>query len=78
MAVDDGHTAWLLISMALVQLMTPGLALFYGGLVGKHNVLTIFQQNFAAMGVVTMLWVIFLFTACFGDGTAEKKLLWRF
>lgn len=73
MAVDDGHTAWLLISMALVQLMTPGLALFYGGLVGKHNVLTIFQQNFAAMGVVTMLWVIFLFTACFGDGTAEKS-----
>lgn len=73
--IDSGHTSWLIISTALVQLMTPGLALFYGGLVGRHNVLAIFQQNFAAMGLITMLWMIFLFSGCFGNGTAEKSFM---
>jgi Amt family ammonium transporter len=56
--IDTGDTAWVLISAALVLLMTPGLAFFYGGMVRTKNVLSTLFQNFAALSVVGLLWVI--------------------
>jgi len=53
--INSGDTAFVLISAALVLLMTPGLAFFYGGLVRHKNVLTIMMQSFISMGVVTVL-----------------------
>eukprot|EP00929_Paragymnodinium_shiwhaense_P012160 TRINITY_DN11888_c0_g1_i4.p1 TRINITY_DN11888_c0_g1~~TRINITY_DN11888_c0_g1_i4.p1 ORF type:complete len:474 (+),score=74.73 TRINITY_DN11888_c0_g1_i4:153-1424(+) len=53
--------------MALVQLMTPGLAIFYGGLVRETSVITIIMQNFATMGLVTIMWYLFLYSMCFGE-----------
>ncbi len=66
--ISPGDTAFVLISAALVCLMTPGLAFFYGGLVRRKNVLTIMMQNFIAMGVVTTIWVICGFSLAFGKG----------
>ena len=66
LSIDSGHTAYILVSMALVQLMMPGLAFFYGGLLHKHSVVTMLMQNFAAMGVVTVIWFAFGFSLCFG------------
>jgi Amt family ammonium transporter len=66
--VNTGNTAFVLISSALVAIMTPGLAFFYGGLVKRKNVLTIMMQSFIAMGLVTVLWVLFTFSLSFsGD-----------
>ncbi|MCB9491910.1 MAG: ammonium transporter [Dehalococcoidia bacterium] len=56
--MDSGHTAWLLMSSALVLFMTPGLAFFYGGMVRAKNVLAMLMKNYVAMGVVTILWVL--------------------
>jgi Amt family ammonium transporter len=68
-AVNDGDNAWLLTSAALVLLMTiPGLALFYGGLVRRKNVLGTFMHSWVLCGVVTVLWVIFGFSWAFGGG----------
>eukprot|EP00929_Paragymnodinium_shiwhaense_P026696 TRINITY_DN15814_c0_g1_i5.p1 TRINITY_DN15814_c0_g1~~TRINITY_DN15814_c0_g1_i5.p1 ORF type:complete len:342 (-),score=50.02 TRINITY_DN15814_c0_g1_i5:299-1195(-) len=53
--------------MALVQLMTPGLALFYGGLVRETSVITMIMQNFSTMGIVTIMWYLFLYSMCFGE-----------
>ena len=55
--INSGDTAFVLISAALVALMTPGLAFFYGGLVRRRNFLTILMQVFICMGIVTFLWV---------------------
>ncbi len=63
---NTGNTAFLLLSAALVMIMTPGLGLFYGGLVGKRNALTILMQSLFAMGWVTFLWVLFGFSLSFG------------
>src|SRR2546425_4998199 len=65
MKVDTGDTALVLISAALVMLMTPGLAFFYGGLVRRKNVLAIMMQSFISMGVVTVLWVLFGYSMAF-------------
>src|SRR5947207_3956310 len=66
--IDRGDTAFVLLSAALVCLMTPGLAFFYGGLVRRKNVLAIMMQSFISMGVVTILWVLFGFSLAFsGD-----------
>lgn len=66
--INTGNTAFVLISSALVAIMTPGLAFFYGGLVKRKNVLTIMMQSFIAMGLVTVLWVLFTFSLSFsGD-----------
>ena len=68
MEINTGNTAFVLISAALVGIMTPGLAFFYGGLVKRKNVLTIMMQSFISMGVVTVLWVLFAFSLAFsGD-----------
>jgi Amt family ammonium transporter len=65
--VDTGDTAWVLISAALVLLMTPGLALFYGGMVRAKSVLNMMMMSFGALGLVTVLWVLFGYSAAFGD-----------
>src|SRR5699024_6378766 len=64
---DTGDTAWVLISAGLVMLMTPGLAFFYGGMVRARSVLNMIMMSFSALGVVGLLWVLFGFSASFGD-----------
>lgn len=67
--LDSGNTAWLLVSTALVLFMTiPGLALFYGGMVRKPNVLTMMMQSFAICCVISVLWVVVGFSLAFGAG----------
>ena len=66
--LDTGNTGFMLLCTSLVMLMTPGLAFFYGGLVGRKNVLAIMMQSFASMGWTTVLWWAFGFSMCFsGD-----------
>jgi Amt family ammonium transporter len=66
--LDTGNTAFTLLCASLVMLMTPGLAFFYGGLVGRRNVLAIMMQSFVSMGWTTVLWWAFGFSLCFsGD-----------
>jgi len=70
-AQSSADNAWMLVSSALVLMMTgPGLALFYGGLVRKKNVLATMMQSFAMMTVITVLWAIVLYSLCFGPGTS--------
>lgn len=64
--IDTGDTAWVLASAGLVLLMTPGLALFYGGLVRRKNVLSVLMQCFAAMCLVTLQWVLLGYSLSFG------------
>jgi Amt family ammonium transporter len=65
---DTGNTGFMLLATSLVMLMTPGLAFFYGGLVGRKNTLTIMMQSFVSMGVTTILWWAVGFSLCFsGD-----------
>jgi len=64
--VDTGDTTWILISSALVMLMTPGLALFYGGMVRRKNVLGTIMQSFIALGVITIQWVLYGYSLAFG------------
>jgi ammonium transporter, Amt family len=64
--IDSGHTAWMLVSTALVLLMTPGLALFYGGMVRSRNVLSTCMHSFAAMGVITVQWALLGYSLAFG------------
>jgi Amt family ammonium transporter len=64
--IDSGDTSWLLISTALVMFMTPGLALFYGGLVRTKNVLGTIMQSFFALALVSVLWVLIGYTLAFG------------
>ena len=66
MRIDTGDTAWVLVSAALVMFMTPGLALFYGGLVRAKNVLGTVMQSLIALGVVTVLWVLVGYSLVFG------------
>ncbi|MEV0719678.1 ammonium transporter [Asanoa sp. NPDC050611] len=67
MEIDTGNTAWLLLSSALVLLMTPGLALFYGGLNRSKGVLNMMMMSFSSIGLVSVLWVIYGFTLSFGS-----------
>ena len=64
--LDTGDTAWMLCATGLVLLMTPGLGFFYGGMVGKKNVISTVLQSFIAMVIVTVLWVVVGFALCFG------------
>jgi ammonium transporter, Amt family len=64
--INTGNTAWLLLSSALVLLMTPGLALFYGGLNRSKGVLNMMMMSFVTIGLVSVLWVIYGFTLAFG------------
>lgn len=71
MKIDTGDTAWILMSSALVMLMTPGLALFYGGMVRTKNVLATIMQSFIALGVITVQWVLFGYSLAFGPDLAH-------
>ena len=64
--IDTGDTAWILISTALVMLMTPGLAMFYGGMVRKKNVLGTIMHSFIAIALVSLQWVLFGYSLSFG------------
>ena len=66
MPVDTGNTVWLLISTALVWLMTPGLALFYGGMVRRKNLLATMMMSFAIIAMVSVLWVLYGYSLSFG------------
>ena len=70
MHIDAGDTAWVCASAALVMFMTPGLALFYGGMVRAKNVLTMLMQNFICLGVVSVLWAVIVYSFAFG-GTSR-------
>ena len=65
--IDNADTAWMLTATALVMLMTPGLAFFYGGMVSKKNVISTMLQSFICMAVITVLWVVVGFSLAFGD-----------
>jgi len=65
---DTGNTGFMLVATSLVMLMTPGLAFFYGGLVGRKNVLTIMIQSFVSMGVTTIVWWAVGYSLCFSGG----------
>jgi Amt family ammonium transporter len=64
---DAGDTAWMLASAALVLLMTPGLAFFYGGMVRAKNVLNMIMMSVSSMGIVTVLWALYGFSFAFGE-----------
>ena len=65
---DTGNTGFMLLATSLVMLMTPGLAFFYGGLVGRKNVLAIMMQSYVSMGVTTVVWYLVGYSLCFsGD-----------
>ncbi|WP_126973458.1 ammonium transporter [Gynurincola endophyticus] len=64
---DPADMAWVMVSAALVFLMTPGLALFYGGMVDRKNVISTIFKSVAAAGVVSILWIVVGFSLCFGD-----------
>jgi Amt family ammonium transporter len=64
--IDKGDTAWVLISAALVMLMTPGLALFYGGMVRRKNVLGTIMQSFIAISIVSVQWILVGYSLSFG------------
>jgi ammonium transporter, Amt family len=68
MQFDTGNTGFMILATSLVMLMTPGLAFFYGGLVGRKNVLAIMMQSFVSMGLTTVIWFICGYSMCFsGD-----------
>jgi Amt family ammonium transporter len=64
--INSGDTAWVLASAALVLFMTPGLAVFYGGMVRAKSVLNMMMMSFAAMGVTTIIWVLYGYSLAFG------------
>jgi Amt family ammonium transporter len=72
--IDTGDTAWVLMSIALVMLMTPGLALFYGGLVRRKNVLSTIMQSIFILALVSVTWVLFGFTLAFGKDAVSFDL----
>lgn len=75
MPIDTGDTAWVLVSAALVLFMTPGLAIFYGGMVRAKHVLAMLMQNFAVMAVVGLVWVWLAYSLAFGPDWGGVGLL---
>ncbi len=69
-AINTGDTAFMLVSTALVMFMTPGLALFYGGMVRSKNVLSTLMHSFIALGIISILWVLIGYTLAFGPDHA--------
>jgi len=65
--ISAADTAWMLTATALVLIMTPGLAFFYGGMVNKKNVLSTMLQSFISMAIISIIWVVFGFSLAFGD-----------
>ncbi|MGC1390467.1 MAG: ammonium transporter [Bacteroidales bacterium] len=75
--IDSGATAWMLTSTALVLLMIPGLAMFYGGLVRSKNVLGTIMHSFVAMGIISVLWVILGYSMSFGKNILGGWFGWN-
>ena len=75
--IDSGATAWMLTSTALVLLMIPGLAMFYGGLVRSKNVLGTIMHSFAAMGIMSVLWVVVSYSMAFGPNVLGGWFGWN-
>jgi Amt family ammonium transporter len=73
--VDSGDTAWLLVATALVMVMLPGLALFYGGLVRRKNVLSTIMHSFFGLALVSIVWVLIGFSLAFGTDVAGLGLI---
>ncbi|MFL5650672.1 MAG: ammonium transporter, partial [Chloroflexota bacterium] len=73
--MDTGDTAWMLMSTALVMVMLPGLALFYGGLVRRKNVLSTVMHSFFGLALVSVVWVIVGFTLAFGPDVNGAGLI---
>src|SRR3989442_11746599 len=69
MKIDSGDTAWLLVSAALVMLMTPALGFFYGGLVGKKNVLSTLTHSFFILCLISVQWVLWGYSLAFSPDT---------
>ncbi len=67
--INSGDTAWVLVSSALVMLMTPGLAFFYGGMVRRKNILSILMQCFIVLCVISLQWVLWGYSLAFGPGS---------
>ncbi|MBY0424815.1 MAG: ammonia channel protein, partial [Cytophagales bacterium] len=65
--LNSGDTAWILVATALVLIMTPGLAYFYGGMIDNKNIISTMLQSFIAMGVISVLWVVVGFSLAFGE-----------
>ena len=65
-AINAGDTAWILIATALVMMMTPALAFFYGGMVRKKNLLSTINLSFITVGLISLQWVIIGYTLAFG------------
>jgi Amt family ammonium transporter len=76
-AIDSGATAWMLTSTALVLLMIPGLAMFYGGLVRSKNVLGTIMHSFVAMGIISVLWVVAGYSMSFGKSILGGWFGWN-
>ncbi len=76
-ANDSGATAWMLTSTALVLLMIPGLAMFYGGLVRTKNVLGTMMHSYASMAVIGVLWAVCGYALCFGDNILGGWIGWN-
>ncbi|WP_420847598.1 ammonium transporter [Natronosporangium hydrolyticum] len=72
--IDSGHTAWILTSSALVLLMTPGLALFYGGMTRSKGVLNMLMMCFGAIGVVSLLWIFYGFSLAFSEEVGGSSI----
>jgi len=72
-AINPGDVAWLLTATAMVLLMTPGLAFFYGGMVHPKNIISTILQSFIAMGIISVLWVVVGFSLAFGDSLGPDK-----
>ena len=75
--IDSGAAAWMLTSTALVLLMIPGLAMFYGGLVRTKNVLGTMMHSFTAMGIMTVLWVVCGYSMAFGTNVLGGWFGWN-
>ncbi|MSW43958.1 MAG: ammonia channel protein, partial [Actinobacteria bacterium] len=74
-ALDTGNTAWLLTASALVLLMIPGLAFFYGGMVRSKSVLNMLMMIMSALFIVGILWVLYGYSMAFGDSYGQAGLL---
>ena len=72
--LNSGDTAWILASAALVLLMTPGLAFFYGGMVRAKSVLNMMMMSFGALALIAVLWVLYGYSMAFGDDVGAGLL----
>ena len=71
----SANVAWMITATIFVLMMTPGLSLFYGGMVGKKNVISTILQSFIAMGIISIMWVVVAFSLCFGDDVSGLGLI---